>query len=210
MRSPLTFLPALSFSDSPMTPDYAWAHREGRNARYDNKRVGGTVCVHFIKKNMWFLETVFTFLEMQDATELEMHPSEPDEEQSEFVAPPTGSSSGHRENPDSVPEDKEPDMVDPDTKEEHGLPIRPIKDMHVLLVQGGAKRLPIDIEGTEGRGDGPVVPPLSELEWSEGAQRDDRKRGVDSGVRGEGENERTIILPPAGHFSNGSRRITNR
>lgn len=72
--------------DSPMTPDYAWAHREGRNTRYDGKRVGGTVCVHFIKKNMWFLETALAFLEMQETTELEMHPSEPNEEETEFTA----------------------------------------------------------------------------------------------------------------------------
>src|ERR1700749_351811 len=102
-----------------MTPDYAWAHREGHNTRYNNKRVGGTVCVHFIKKNMWFLETSLTFLEMQDTTELEMHPSKPGEEESESTTPGSinpdsnkspprsGSSPEHREYSDSVPVDME-------------------------------------------------------------------------------------------------------
>ncbi|KAJ6604626.1 glycosyltransferase family 31 protein [Mycena vulgaris] len=48
---------------SPKTPEYAWAHREGRTTRYQGLRVGGTVVVHFIKKNMWFLETALALLE---------------------------------------------------------------------------------------------------------------------------------------------------
>jgi hypothetical protein len=206
-----------------MTPDYAWAHREGRNTRYDNKRVGGTLCVHFIKKNMWFLETALTFLEMQDTTELEMHPSEPDEEESELTPSSsasldskkartrTGSSPGHRETPDPVPVDVEPDLVDPDAKKEHDVPIRPVKGMHVLLVQGGAEGLHIDVEGEGGsRGGGSGVFPTDKLEWPEGVPGDDSKRGVDSDADGERENEGTAASPTSGHFLNGSRRVNNR
>lgn len=205
-----------------MTPDYAWAHREGRNTRYDNKRVGGTVCVHFIKKNMWFLETALTFLEMQDTTELEMHPSEPDEDESELVPlgsagldsknprPRSGSSSAHRENPESVPVDVELDLADSDTKNEHDVLIRPNKDMHVLLVQAGAEGFHIDVEGGGGRSGDPVVLPTDELNWSEGVPGDESRRGVNSDVHGERGNEATVSLPPTGHFANGSRRVNNR
>lgn len=56
---------------SPMTPDYAWVHREGRQRKYEGNRVGGTVVVHFIKKHMWFLETAFAFLEGEEYSEAE-------------------------------------------------------------------------------------------------------------------------------------------
>ncbi|KAF7985355.1 hypothetical protein HWV62_6577 [Athelia sp. TMB] len=56
---------------SPMTSEYAWAHREGRKNRYENKRVGGTVVVHFIKKHMWFLETAIALLESDEFSESE-------------------------------------------------------------------------------------------------------------------------------------------
>ncbi|KAH7925183.1 hypothetical protein BV22DRAFT_1089470, partial [Leucogyrophana mollusca] len=46
--------------------EHAWQHQEGRIARYESKRVGGTVVVHFIKKHMWFLETALAFLESDD------------------------------------------------------------------------------------------------------------------------------------------------
>jgi len=59
---------------SPMTPGYAWMHREGRKKRYENKRVGGTVVVHFIKKNMWFLETALALLEGEEYSEFETQP----------------------------------------------------------------------------------------------------------------------------------------
>ncbi|KAJ7706209.1 hypothetical protein B0H17DRAFT_1036189 [Mycena rosella] len=52
---------------SPKTPEYAWARREGRKTRYQGLRVGGTVVVHFIKKNMWFLETALALLEGDEA-----------------------------------------------------------------------------------------------------------------------------------------------
>lgn len=40
--------------------------------RYENKRVGGTVIVHFIKKHAWFLETALAFLEADDYSESEL------------------------------------------------------------------------------------------------------------------------------------------
>ncbi|KAJ3553991.1 hypothetical protein NP233_g12519 [Leucocoprinus birnbaumii] len=57
---------------SPMTPEYAWAHREGRRTRYQGQRVGGTVAVHFIKKHVWFLETALALLEGDERSEHEM------------------------------------------------------------------------------------------------------------------------------------------
>ncbi|KAF8445912.1 hypothetical protein L210DRAFT_3528682 [Boletus edulis BED1] len=50
----------------------AWRYREGRVKRYENKRVGGTVVVHFLKKHAWFLETALAFLEADDYTESEL------------------------------------------------------------------------------------------------------------------------------------------
>ena len=49
----------------------AWKYREGRRKRYAGGRVGGTVVVHFIKKNMWFLETAAALLDGEDVTPLE-------------------------------------------------------------------------------------------------------------------------------------------
>ncbi|KAG8797260.1 hypothetical protein FRC17_007802, partial [Serendipita sp. 399] len=40
----------------------AWMEREGRRARYENKKLGGTVLVHFIKKNEWWEETTLALL----------------------------------------------------------------------------------------------------------------------------------------------------
>jgi len=56
-----------------MTPEYAWTHREGRRARYEGQRVGGTVVVHFIKKNMWYLETALALLEGEEQSESERY-----------------------------------------------------------------------------------------------------------------------------------------
>ena len=58
-----------------MTPDHAWRHREGRMKRYEGKRVGGTVVVHFIKKNMWYLETALALLEGEELSESEQFQS---------------------------------------------------------------------------------------------------------------------------------------
>ncbi|KAH9486956.1 Beta-1,3-galactosyltransferase pvg3 [Psilocybe cubensis] len=58
---------------SPMTPEYAWTHREGRKTRYEGNRVGGTVVVHFIKKNMWYLETAIAMLEGAEESESERY-----------------------------------------------------------------------------------------------------------------------------------------
>ncbi|GLB36127.1 putative galactosyltransferase activity [Lyophyllum shimeji] len=60
---------------SPMTPEYAWTHREGRRRRYEGKRVGGTVVVHFIKKNVWYLETALALLEGEEESEFEQFQS---------------------------------------------------------------------------------------------------------------------------------------
>lgn len=49
----------------------AWTQREGRRKRYENKRVGGTVVVHFIKKNPWYMETALALLEDEEFTENE-------------------------------------------------------------------------------------------------------------------------------------------
>ncbi|KAF5390338.1 hypothetical protein D9757_002969 [Collybiopsis confluens] len=49
----------------------AWVNREGRNKRYEGKRVGGTIVVHFIKQNTWFLETALALLEGKDYSEKE-------------------------------------------------------------------------------------------------------------------------------------------
>jgi hypothetical protein len=54
-----------------ITPELAWLQREGRNKRYEGKRLGGTVVVHFIKKNMWYLETALALLGGEDETALE-------------------------------------------------------------------------------------------------------------------------------------------
>lgn len=54
-----------------VTVSEAWARREGRQERYEGKRVGGTTAVHFIKKNPWFLETAIALLEGSEYTERE-------------------------------------------------------------------------------------------------------------------------------------------
>lgn len=205
--------------DSPMTPDYAWAHREGRNTRYDNKRVGGTICVHFIKKNMWFLETALAFLEMQNTTELEMiHPSGPNEEEAEpLPLGPSGQNSekpdfrsgSHSENLDNpTTVDSETDPVDPETKKEHDAPTLPTKEMHVLLVQSGRDGSPIRVEGRGVRSGDSVIHPGDELEASQGTSGDVRKRGGNSDSPEEHTDQ--VAAPPTGHFANGSRRVNNR
>lgn len=62
-----------------MTPDYAWTHREGRKTRYEGKRVGGTVVVHFIKKNIWYLETALALLDGEEQSEYEKFQSQESE-----------------------------------------------------------------------------------------------------------------------------------
>ena len=179
--------------------------------------------MHFIKKNMWFIETALAFLKMQDTTELEAHPSEPDDEESELVPSGstsldtkktrtrTGSSFGHRESHTPVPVDVDLDLVDPDAKKEPDVPIRSIKDMHVLLVQGGAEGLHLDVKSEGGSRSGSLgVFPTDRLELPEGVPGDDSKRGIDSDVHGERENESTMTLPPSGHFTNGSKRVNKR
>ncbi|THH34172.1 hypothetical protein EUX98_g117 [Antrodiella citrinella] len=55
----------------PGAIDPSWQYREGRQKRYQGKRLGGTIVVHYIKKNMWFLETAVAFLEGEEVTEAE-------------------------------------------------------------------------------------------------------------------------------------------
>lgn len=71
-----------------MTPEYAWTHREGRQKRYQGKRVGGTVVVHFIKKNMWFLETALALLEGENFSEAEKFQSRELEKAAHIAFPP--------------------------------------------------------------------------------------------------------------------------
>ncbi|KAH9858152.1 hypothetical protein C2E23DRAFT_802889 [Lenzites betulinus] len=54
-----------------LTPEVAWQYREGRRTRYAGQRLGGTVVVHFIKKNMWFLETAEALLHGEEVTPVE-------------------------------------------------------------------------------------------------------------------------------------------
>lgn len=54
-----------------MIAEDAWTRREGRRRRYEGQRVGGTVVVHFIKKNPWFLETALALLEGEERTTFE-------------------------------------------------------------------------------------------------------------------------------------------
>lgn len=42
--------------------DRAWLAREGRRVRYEGKKLGGTVVVHFIKRNEWWEETALALL----------------------------------------------------------------------------------------------------------------------------------------------------
>lgn len=56
-----------------MSPEYAMIHREGRKKRYEDKRVGGTIVVHFIKKNLWFLETALALLDGDELSEAERY-----------------------------------------------------------------------------------------------------------------------------------------
>ncbi|QRV76220.1 hypothetical protein RhiJN_04235 [Ceratobasidium sp. AG-Ba] len=54
----------VSSRKDPTWPDVVAAYeaREGRRIRYANNRVGGTVVVHYIKRNEWFLEAALALL----------------------------------------------------------------------------------------------------------------------------------------------------
>jgi hypothetical protein len=54
------------------TAEEAWQLREGRKKRYNSQRLGGTIVVHFIKKQMWFYETALALLEGIEETEYEI------------------------------------------------------------------------------------------------------------------------------------------
>ena len=57
------------FEGGPETASQAWEKREGRRKRYEGSRVGGTVVVHFIKKNEWYLETALAMLGGEEVLE---------------------------------------------------------------------------------------------------------------------------------------------
>ena len=174
--------------------------------------------MHFIKKNMWYLETALAFLETQDRTELEMRPSEPDEEENEPIPPGPGntdakgsrprlgSPSGQREDPVIM----EPDLVDPDVTNDHEIPMRHNKGMHVLLAQSDTEGLEINVKDAGDGNGGFAVLPADQLKLSEGTMGDDGKRGAGSGVLMERDDEETVTIPTAGHFANGSRRLNAR
>jgi hypothetical protein len=58
-------------SGSVWTAEEAWQLREGRKKRYNSQQLGGTIVVHFIKKQMWFYETALALLEGVEETEYE-------------------------------------------------------------------------------------------------------------------------------------------
>jgi len=51
----------------------AWEGREGRMTRYEGKKLGGTVVVHFIKRNEWWEETTLALLGGEDIVEGEIY-----------------------------------------------------------------------------------------------------------------------------------------
>lgn len=51
----------------------AWETREGRRTRYEGKKLGGTVVVHFIKRNEWWEETTLALLGGEDVVEGEIY-----------------------------------------------------------------------------------------------------------------------------------------
>ena len=50
---------------------HAWETREGRRTKYEGKKLGGTVVVHFIKRNEWWEETALALLGGEDIVESE-------------------------------------------------------------------------------------------------------------------------------------------
>ncbi|KAI9444781.1 hypothetical protein H4582DRAFT_1911232 [Lactarius indigo] len=60
------------YEGSIWSAEDAWQLREGRKKKYNGQRLGGTVVVHFIKKHMWFFETVLALLGGDEETEYEM------------------------------------------------------------------------------------------------------------------------------------------
>jgi len=52
-----------------VTPEQAYHAREPRIERYEGRRVGGTIAVHFIKHASWYLETALAFLGEDEGTD---------------------------------------------------------------------------------------------------------------------------------------------
>lgn len=67
--------------------DRAWLAREGRRQRYEGKKLGGTVMVHFIKRNEWWEETALAFLGGDDVV---------------YSAPPSGITKDDQEDDTTV------------------------------------------------------------------------------------------------------------
>jgi hypothetical protein len=74
----------------------AWKVREGRKRRYNGQRLGGTIVVHFIKKHMWFFETVLALLEGEEETEDEIRRVRKEQSPSEMTVLPRTTSIPHR------------------------------------------------------------------------------------------------------------------
>jgi hypothetical protein len=81
----------------------AWQVREGRKRRYNDQRLGGTIVVHFIKKHMWFFETVLALLEGEEETEDEIRRVRKEQSPSEMIVPPRTTSIPHRSQLDGRP-----------------------------------------------------------------------------------------------------------
>ncbi|SJL05639.1 uncharacterized protein ARMOST_08985 [Armillaria ostoyae] len=80
---------------SAMSSEYAWSHREGRKTRYESSRLGGTIVVHFIKKNLWFLETALALLDGEEYSESEKYQQRESERAGQAYTPSlTSHSSG--------------------------------------------------------------------------------------------------------------------
>lgn len=68
-----SYLRSRFYVGSIFSAEDAWELREGRKKRYNGQRLGGTVVVHFIKKHMWFFETVRALLGGEEETEREIN-----------------------------------------------------------------------------------------------------------------------------------------
>lgn len=76
--------------------------------------------VHFIKKNMWFLETAMALLHMEETTELERHPTdETDRENQDGTKTLPVSSSGEPDLPAQTNSDLDADLSASSTSASH-------------------------------------------------------------------------------------------
>ena len=82
------------------------------------------------------------------------------------------------------------------------------RKLHSLDLGSTSNSLPCAARhlSTSTSADGSVVLSADEFEWSE----DDSKRGVDSDVHGERNNEGMVTLSSTVHFANGNKRVNKR